>query len=197
MDYTHFNELVGDPTLTVAGVDEAGRGPLAGPVFAAAVILPVGLILDGLNDSKKISEKKREALYDIIKAEALAWSIASADHNEIDEYNILGATMLAMRRAVEGLSIAPDLLLIDGNRATGFSQPVKTVVKGDALIPQIAAASILAKVERDRYCLEMAKKYPEYKFEVHKGYPTEFHRNKVREIGPCPEHRMTFLKKIL
>ncbi|MBR5460120.1 MAG: ribonuclease HII [Clostridia bacterium] len=197
MDYTHFNELVGDPTLTVAGVDEAGRGPLAGPVFAAAVILPAGLVLDGLNDSKKISEKKREALYDIIKEEALAWSIASADHNEIDEFNILGATMLAMRRAVEGLSIAPDLLLIDGNRAKGFSQPVKTVIKGDALIPQIAAASILAKVERDRYCLEMAEKYPEYKFEVHKGYPTEFHRSKVREIGPCPEHRMTFLKKIL
>ncbi len=197
MDYTHFYELVPDSSLVVAGVDEAGRGPLAGPVFAAAVILPAGLLIDGVTDSKKISEKKREKLYTVIKSEALAWGIASADHSEIDEYNILGATMLAMKRAVEQLGISPDLLLIDGNRARGFDQPVKTVIKGDALIPQIAAASILAKVERDRYCLEMAEKYPEYGFEQHKGYPTEFHRKKVVELGPCPEHRLTFLKKIL
>jgi ribonuclease HII len=197
MDYTHFNLLVPDTSLIVAGVDEAGRGPLAGPVFAAAVILPAGLIIDGVTDSKKISEKKREKLYDVIKSEALDWAVASADHSEIDEYNILGATMIAMKRAVDALSIKPDLLLIDGNRAKGFDQPVKTVVKGDALIPQIAAASILAKVERDRYCLEMAEKYPEYGFETHKGYPTEFHRKKVVELGPCPEHRLTFLKKIL
>lgn len=197
MDYTHFYELVPDASLVVAGVDEAGRGPLAGPVFAAAVILPSGLLIDGVTDSKKISEKKREKLYDVIKSEALAFGIASADHSEIDEYNILGATMLAMKRAVEKLNVSPDLLLIDGNRAKGFDHPVKTVIKGDALIPQIAAASILAKVERDRYCLEMAEKYPEYGFEKHKGYPTEFHRQKVVELGPCPEHRLTFLKKIL
>ncbi len=197
MDYTVFNELVPDSSMIVAGVDEAGRGPLAGPVFAAAVILPKDLLIEGVTDSKKISEKKREKLYDVIKSEALAWSIASASHTEIDEYNILGATMLAMKRAVEGLVISPELLLIDGNRAKGFDTPVKTVIKGDALIPQIAAASILAKVERDRYCLEMAERYPEYGFEQHKGYPTEFHRKKVVELGPCPEHRMTFLKKIL
>ena len=196
-DFEIERQTFGEGFKMVCGVDEAGRGPLAGPVFAAAVILPYGFIPEGLNDSKKISEKKREKLYDIIKSEAIAWSIASADHLEIDEYNILGATMLAMKRAVDSLNVSPDLLLIDGNRAKGFEQQVKTVVKGDALIPHIAAASILAKVERDRYCLEMAEKYPEYKFEVHKGYPTEFHRMKVREIGPCPEHRMTFLKKIL
>ncbi len=197
MDYTYFCDLVPDGVKLVAGIDEAGRGPLAGPVFAAAVILPDGLVIEGLNDSKKISEKKREKLYDTIKAEALAWGIASASPEEIDEYNILGATMLAMRRAVEKLEIAPELLLIDGNRAKGFSQPVLTVVKGDAKIPQIAAASILAKVERDRYCVEMAERYPEYAFEKHKGYPTELHRRLVVEHGPCPEHRRSFLKKIL
>ncbi len=180
-----------------AGVDEAGRGPLAGPVVAAAVILPEGLIIEGLNDSKKLSEKKREALFDIICEKALSYSVALATHEEIDEYNILGATMLAMKRAAEGLDIKPDLLLIDGNRAKGFDIPVKTVIKGDALIPSIAAASILAKVTRDRLCLEMDEKYPEYGFKVHKGYPTEYHRKKVVELGPCPEHRKTFLKKIL
>ena len=197
MDYTHFESLVPDKNLIVAGVDEAGRGPLAGPVFAAAVILPDGYIPEGLNDSKKISEKKRERLYDEIKANATAWAIASASHEEIDEYNILAATMLAMRRAVDALAVSPELLLIDGNRAKGFDTPVITVIKGDALIPQIAAASILAKVERDRYCLEMDEKYPEYGFAKHKGYPTEFHRKAVVDFGPCPEHRLTFLKKIL
>lgn len=197
MDYTYYKELVPNSDMIVAGIDEAGRGPLAGPVFAAAVILPPGLIIDGLNDSKKISEKKRQKLFDIIKAEAISWAIASCDHEEIDSLNILGATMLAMKRASDALSTRPELLLIDGNRATGFSIPTKTVIKGDALIPQISAASILAKVARDRYCMEMAEKYPDYGFEKHKGYPTEFHRKKVVELGPCPEHRLTFLKKIL
>lgn len=197
MDYTYFKELVPDESLLVAGIDEAGRGPLAGPVFAAAVILPKGLIIDGVKDSKKISKKKREKLFDVIKTEAVATAIASADCREIDQYNILGATMLAMKRAVSLLEIKPDLLLIDGNQAKGFVEPVKTVIKGDDLIPQIAAASILAKVSRDRYCLEMAKKYPEYGFEQHKGYPTELHRKNLLKFGPCPEHRLTFLKKIL
>ncbi len=196
MDYKLFNELSEGCTF-VAGVDEAGRGPLAGPVVAAAVILPKDLVIEGLNDSKKISEKKREMLFDVIVEKALAYSVALATHTEIDEYNILGATMLAMKRAVDGLKITPDLLLIDGNRAKGFDVPVKTVVKGDALIPSIAAASILAKVTRDRICLEMHERYPEYAFNVHKGYPTEFHRKKVVELGPCPEHRRSFLKKIL
>ncbi len=197
MDYTLYKELVPDENLVVAGVDEAGRGPLAGPVFAAAVILPAGLYIEGLDDSKKLSEKKREKLYDEIKNSGAVWAIASATAQEIDQYNILGATMLAMRRAVENLCEKADLLLIDGNVARGFDTPAKTVVKGDAKIPQIAAASILAKVERDRYCVEMAKKYPEYQFEKHKGYPTKIHRDLVILNGPCPEHRRSFLKKIL
>ena len=197
MDYTIYKELVPDQNLTVAGVDEAGRGPLAGPVFAAAVILPAGLYIEGLDDSKKLSEKKREKLYDVIKNSGAVWAIASATAEEIDKHNILGATMIAMQRAVSMLSEKADLLLIDGNVARGFDIPAKTVVKGDAKIPQIAAASILAKVERDRYCVEMAKKYPEYQFEKHKGYPTKVHRDLVIEHGPCPEHRRSFLKKIL
>lgn len=196
MDYELFDTLSSGFEV-VAGIDEAGRGPLAGPVVAAAVILPRGLVIEGLNDSKKLSEKKREALFDVITEKAIAYSIAEASHEEIDEYNILGATMLAMKRAAEGLQIKPDLLLIDGNRATGFDTPVKTVIKGDALIPSISAASILAKVTRDRICLEMDALYPEYGFKVHKGYPTKFHREKVVELGPCPEHRRSFLKKIL
>ena len=196
MDYELFDELSSGYDV-VAGIDEAGRGPLAGPVVAAAVILPPGLVIEGLNDSKKLSEKKREALFEIITEKALAFSIAEASHDEIDEYNILGATMLAMKRAADGLSIKPDLLLIDGNRATGFDTPVKTVIKGDALIPSISAASILAKVTRDRICLEMDALYPEYGFKVHKGYPTKLHRERVVALGPCPEHRRSFLKKIL
>lgn len=196
MDYKLFDEL-SEGYKVVAGIDEAGRGPLAGPVVAAAVILPEGLIIEGLDDSKKISEKKRERLFDEICEKALAYSVALATHEEIDEYNILGATMLAMKRAEEGLTIRPDLLLIDGNQARGFDIPTKTVIKGDALIPAISAASILAKVTRDRICLEMDEKYPEYGFKVHKGYPTKFHREKVVELGPCPEHRRSFLKKIL
>lgn len=196
MDWTYYDTLLPDDVLS-AGIDEAGRGPLAGPVVAAAVILPYGCEIEGLNDSKKISEKKREKLFEIIKEKAIAYSIAEASPEEIDTYNILGATMLAMKRAADGLIIRPEHLLIDGNRATGFDLPVTTVIKGDALVPSISAASILAKVTRDRYCAEMDEKYPEYSFAVHKGYPTKVHREAVVKFGPCPEHRRSFLKKIL
>ena len=196
MDWTFYNTLLPSHAVS-AGIDEAGRGPLAGPVVAAAVILPYGCIIEGLNDSKKISEKKREVLFEIIKEKAIAYSIAEASPEEIDEYNILGATMLAMKRAEEGLSVRPEHLLIDGNRARGFDLPVTTVIKGDALVPSISAASILAKVTRDRYCLEMDKKYPEYSFAVHKGYPTKAHYEAIAKNGICPEHRRSFLKKIL
>jgi ribonuclease HII len=178
----------------ICGVDEAGRGPLAGNVVAAAVILPQGLVIEGLNDSKKLSEKKREALFDVIKKEAAAYSISWATPAEIDEHNILGATMIAMNRAVAGLSVKADFALIDGNCARGFEIPTQTVVKGDAKSPSIAAASILAKVTRDRQCAELDALYPEYGFAKHKGYPTKDHMQKVRELGPCPEHRRTFLK---
>lgn len=192
-DYFFENEAHEKGYLNVCGIDEAGRGPLAGNVVAAAVILPKGLVIDGLDDSKKLSEKKREALFDIIQKEAVSFSVAWATPSEIDELNILGATMLAMRRAVEGLDIPADFALIDGNTARGFSIPVKTIVKGDAKSPSIAAASILAKVTRDRQCLELDMKYPEYGFKKHKGYPTKDHMNKLREIGPCEEHRKSFL----
>lgn len=197
MDWSYFDTIVKDGTLMVAGIDEAGRGPLAGPVVASAVILPYGLELEGLNDSKKISEKKREALFDVIRERAVDYAIAEASPEEIDRYNILGATMLAMRRAVDALKIKPELLLIDGNRARGFDIPVHTVVKGDALLPSISAASILAKVTRDRYCLEMHEKYPEYEFATHKGYPTKLHRELLQKYGVCPEHRRSFLRKVL
>ena len=196
MNWDYYDTLLSSDVLS-AGIDEAGRGPLAGPVVAAAVILPYGLEIEGLNDSKKISEKKREKLFEIIKEKAIAYSIASASPEEIDTYNILGATMVAMKRAEEGLSIRPEHLVIDGNRAKGFDLPVTTVIKGDALVPSISAASILAKVTRDRYCLEMDEKYPEYGFAVHKGYPTKVHREAVVRLGPCPEHRRSFLKKII
>lgn len=192
-DYFFENEAHEKGYLNVCGVDEAGRGPLAGNVVAAAVILPKGLVIDGLDDSKKLSEKKREALFDIIQKEAISFSVAWATPSEIDELNILGATMLAMHRAVEGLDIPADFALIDGNTARGFSIPVKTIVKGDAKSPSIAAASILAKVTRDRQCLELDMKYPEYGFKKHKGYPTKDHMNKLREMGPCEEHRKSFL----
>ena len=193
LEYTFEAEAVEAGYKNICGVDEAGRGPLAGNVVAAAVILPTGLVIDGLNDSKKLSEKKREALFDVITKEAVAYSIAWATPAEIDEYNILGATMLAMKRAIEGLPIAADFALIDGNRAKGFDIPTQTIVKGDAKSASIAAASILAKVTRDRQCVEMDKAYPEYGFAKHKAYPTKDHMNKVREIGPCPEHRKSFL----
>lgn len=192
-DYFFENEAQEKGYLNVCGIDEAGRGPLAGNVVAAAVILPKGLVIDGLDDSKKLSEKRREALFDIIQKEAVSFSVAWATPSEIDELNILGATMLAMHRAVEGLDIPADFALIDGNTARGFSIPVKTIVKGDAKSPSIAAASILAKVTRDRQCIELDMKYPEYGFKKHKGYPTKDHMNKLREIGPCEEHRKSFL----
>lgn len=179
----------------ICGVDEAGRGPLAGPVCAAAVILPEHLELPGLTDSKKLSDKKRRELYPIIKEQALAWGIGFATEREIDEINILQATFLAMRRALEQMQVKPDLALIDGNRETDFGIPVKTVVKGDSLSANIAAASVLAKVTRDDLMVEMAQKYPEYGFEIHKGYGTKAHYAALREHGPSPIHRMTFLKK--
>lgn len=182
----------------ICGVDEAGRGPLAGPVYAAAVILSPERPIAGLNDSKKLSEKKREALFDEILEKAEAYAIASASVEEIEQYNILGATYLAMTRAVEGLSQKPELVLVDGNRVPPALQiPAKTVVKGDAQSESIAAASILAKVSRDRVLLELDTRYPQYGFAGHKGYGTAAHTAALREYGPCPEHRPSFLRKIL
>ena len=180
----------------VCGVDEAGRGPLAGPVCAAAVILPPDAEISGLNDSKKLSDKKRRELYPVIKETAMAYGIAFADHSEIDEINILQATYLAMERALAQLQIKPDIALIDGNRAKDFGIPVQTVVKGDSLSASIAAASVLAKVTRDDLMLEMAEEYPGYGFEIHKGYGTKAHYAALAEKGPSPIHRMTFLKKL-
>ena len=179
----------------ICGVDEAGRGPLAGPVCAAAVILPRGLEIPGLNDSKKLTDKKRRELYDVIVSEAEAYGIAFATEQEIDEINILQATFLAMERAVSQLSVRPDLALVDGNRAPKLSLPVKTVVKGDSLSANIAAASILAKVTRDCLLEELDTQYPAYGFAVHKGYGTKRHYEALREFGPCPVHRLSFLKK--
>ena len=190
------NQRFAEGVGTICGVDEAGAGPLAGRVYAAAVILPKGWDAPYLNDSKKVTEKRREVLYDQITAEALAWSVAWTDEKEIDEINILNARMLAMERAVRGLSVKPDLALVDGNRAPDLDCPLETAVKGDGKSASIAAASILAKVSRDRYMLEMAKEYPQYAFEKHKGYPTKLHYERLREYGPCPIHRLTFLKKL-
>lgn len=181
-------------SLTVAGVDEAGRGPLAGPVFAAAVILPFGTEIDGLNDSKKLSEAKREKLFDIITDKAVAYGIASASEKEIDGINILEATFLAMNRALKQIEGSFDLALIDGNRNKGIEYPSVTVIKGDALCADIAAASILAKVSRDRFMYTMAEKYPQYGFEKHKGYGTKAHYDALKKFGPCPAHRISFLK---
>lgn len=181
----------------IAGVDEAGRGPLAGPVYAAAVILPENICIPGINDSKKLSEKKREELFSVITEVALAYAICSVDAETIDRINILNATFQAMNGAVAGLEIRPDFVLIDGNRISGMEIPHETVVKGDAKSMSIAAASILAKVSRDRYITEMAKKYPAYGFEKHKGYGTKAHTDAILEHGPCPIHRKTFLRKLL
>lgn len=180
---------------TICGVDEAGRGPLAGPVCAAAVILPPNLVIPGLNDSKKLTDKKRRELAPLIREQALAYGIAFATHEEIDSINILQATFLAMERAVAQLQLRPDLLLIDGNREKDFGIPVQTVVHGDSRSANIAAASVLAKVTRDDYMLEMAKQYPEYGFEIHKGYGTKMHYDALRTYGACPIHRQSFLKK--
>ena len=181
----------------VCGVDEAGRGPLAGPVCAAAVILPENTIIDGVNDSKKLSEKKRESLFDVIKCSARSYCIAYATVEEIESMNILNATMLAMKRAVEGLDVKADYAMIDGNRLPDLSIDSEFIIKGDAKSTSIAAASILAKVSRDRLLREYAKEYPEYQFDKHKGYGTKAHIEALKKYGPCPYHRMSFLGKIL
>ena len=182
----------------VCGVDEAGRGPLAGPVYAAAVILPENCIIEGLNDSKKISESKREKLYDVIIESAVSYCIASASVEEIEEHNILNTTYLAMNRAIEGLSIPADYALIDGNRIpTDIKVDCEYVIKGDAKSYSIAAASILAKVTRDRVMDEMDEKYPQYQFKKHKGYGTKVHTEAILKYGPCEIHRMSFLRKLL
>ena len=190
------NELYKQGYRCLCGVDEAGRGPLAGPVYAAAVILPRGLEIPGLNDSKKLTEKKREELFDVITEKALDYAIAFATVEEIEERNILGATMLAMNRAIACLKTKPDLALIDGNRNASIETPSLCVVKGDATCADIAAASVLAKVSRDRYMLRMAEQYPAYHFEQHKGYGTALHYAALREYGPSPVHRPSFLKKM-
>lgn len=181
----------------VCGVDEAGRGPLAGPVCAAAVILPKGMIIEGVNDSKKLSEKKREALFDVICNSALAYSIAFAEVDEIEDVNILRATMNTMKRAVEGLSVKADFAYIDGNTMPPLDINGECIVKGDAKSMSVACASILAKVSRDRLMLKYAEEYPQYSFEKHKGYGTKVHVEALKEYGPCPIHRMSFLTKIL
>ena len=191
IEQTYFDKGV----KIICGVDEAGRGPLAGPVCAAAVILPPNAEIPGLNDSKKLSDKKRRELFPLIKEQAIAYGIAFADHTEIDRINILQATYLAMERAINQLTVKPDLALIDGNRAKEFGIPVETVVHGDSLSASIAAASVLAKVTRDDYMLMMAEKYPGYDFEIHKGYGTKAHYAALTQYGPCPIHRLTFLKK--
>ena len=189
-------EYISDGFNCICGVDEAGRGPLAGPVCAAGVILPVGAVILGLDDSKKLTEKKREALYDVIKETAVSYGIAFASEKEIDEMNILNATFLAMNRAVEKLGVKPDLALIDGNQKphTGINEV--TVIKGDGKSMSIAAASVLAKVTRDRYMLELDKKYPQYEFRKHKGYGTKLHYEKILEYGISDVHRKTFLKNL-
>lgn len=186
----------GLPYDLICGVDEAGRGPLAGPVCAAAVILPKGLVIPGLNDSKKLTDKRRRELFPIIQQEAVSFGIAFASQEEIDEINILQATFLAMRRAIDQLDPKPDFALIDGNRETDFGVPCKTVIKGDSLSANIAAASVLAKVTRDNWMIEAAEKYPGYGFEIHKGYGTKAHYAALEKLGPCAIHRRTFLKKL-
>ena len=195
MEYIIEDSLAGEYNI-IAGTDEAGRGPLAGPVFAAAVILPDGLENIGLNDSKKLSEKKRELLFDIIKEKAVAWGVGSASEREIDEINILNATFLAMKRAVEALGVTPDIALVDGNRKPKTGIYEETIVKGDAKCISIAAASVLAKVSRDRYLMELDKQDPEYQFARHKGYPTALHYEMLKQYGVSPVHRLSFLKNL-
>ncbi len=197
-NYEFDRAIYADGYTAVCGVDEAGRGPLAGPVYAAAVILDPAREIEGLNDSKKLSEKKRERLFDQIQRAAVAWSVASASVEEIELLNILQATFLAMKRAVDGLAVPPELAIIDGNQMPpGLSVPSRTIVKGDALSASIAAASILAKVSRDRFMAEMDQRYPQYQFARHKGYGTALHIRLIREYGPSPIHRPSFLRKIL
>ena len=197
MDWLEFeNKVISSGYSAVCGVDEAGRGPLAGPVCAAAVILPQNTVIDGVNDSKKLSERKREQLFDVITEKALAYCVAWASVEEIEEINILNAAMLAMKRAVEGLSIKADFALIDGNKTPDLDIPAYSIVKGDARSMSIAAASILAKVSRDRLMYEYDTKYPQYNFAKHKGYGTTLHREMILKYGPCEIHRPSFLKKI-
>ncbi len=198
MDWLFYeNKYISQGKNLICGVDEAGRGPLAGPVCAAAVIMPEGLIIESVNDSKKLTAKKREKLFDIIKNEAVCYSVAFVSASEIDEINILNATHLAMTRAVEGLEKAPEVVLVDGNSLPKWYYNSEAIVKGDAVCHSIACASILAKVSRDRLMLLEAEKYPQYSFEKHKGYGTKVHTQAIKEYGPCPIHRKTFLKKIL
>ena len=194
LEYTFENEVISKGYSLVCGVDEAGRGPLMGPVYAAAVILPAGLVIDGLNDSKKLSEKKREALYGVITANAVAYGVGSASVEEIDEINILNAALLAMNRAIEQLDPKADFAIIDGNCKRSIKIPCMTLVGSDAKCPSVAAASILAKVSRDRLCYELDEKYPQYGFAKHKGYGTKEHIAALYEYGPCECHRKTFLK---
>ena len=197
MDWLEFEkEALAKGYKSVCGVDEAGRGPLAGPVCAAAVILPEGVIIDGVNDSKKLSEKKRESLFDVIREQALSYSIAYATVDEIEEINILNATMLAMRRAINGLEIKADYAMIDGNKIPPIDIDAECIVKGDAKSMSIACSSILAKVSRDRLLYKYAEEYPMYGFDKHKGYGTKVHREAILKYGPCPYHRKSFLKKL-
>ncbi len=197
MDWLEFEkEALAKGYKSVCGVDEAGRGPLAGPVCAAAVILPEGVVIDGVNDSKKLSEKKRESLFDVIREQTLAYSIAYATVDEIEEINILNATMLAMRRAIDGLDIKADYAMIDGNKIPPLDIDAECIVKGDAKSMSIACASILAKVSRDRLLYKYAEEYPMYGFDKHKGYGTKVHREAILKYGPCPYHRKSFLKKL-
>ena len=194
LDYTIEKELLEKGFSAVCGVDEAGRGPLCGPVVAAACILPLGFEMEELNDSKKLTEKKREKLFDIICENAVAYCIAEASVEEIDSMNILEADLLAMRRAIDGLAVKADFAIIDGNIARDFQIPARAVVHGDAISPSIAAASILAKVTRDRACIELDRAYPQYGIAKHKGYGTKAHMQALREYGPSPIHRRSFLK---
>ena len=194
LDYAIENQLHEEGYATVCGVDEAGRGPLCGPVFAAACILPDGLVLEGLNDSKKLTPKKRDKLFELICENAIAYCIASASVEEIDELNILEADLLAMRRAIDGLSVKADFALIDGNIARGFQIPARAIIGGDAKSPSIAAASILAKVARDRDCITLDAQYPQYGIAKHKGYGTKQHMDALRTYGPSPIHRKQFIR---
>ncbi len=197
VDYELEMQALSQGFRSVCGIDEAGRGPLCGPVCAAAIILPENCEIPGLNDSKKISEKKRDVLFDIIKEKAIAYNVVMIDEKIIDEINIFQATFLAMRSAVDGLPVKADIALIDGNGKPGLDIEERTVVKGDAKSVSIAAASILAKVTRDRYMLEMDERYPEYQFAKHKGYGTKLHYEMIEKYGICPLHRRSFLKKII
>ena len=194
LEYTIESEVISKGYMNVCGVDEAGRGPLCGPVVAAAVILPLGLHIEGLNDSKKLSEKKREKLYDVIIKEAVTYSICEASVEEINNTDILSASLLAMRRAIASLKVSADYALIDGNVTKGFTLPCQAVVHGDAISPSIAAASVLAKVTRDRMCLELDMRYPEYGIAKHKGYGTKVHMDALRKYGPAPIHRTKFIR---